>query len=122
MNNLIKSNCCENHPDQIFGYNIMETIEEWLEEETLPLFQCIHYHLIVVEWEAWGCKIIQDRGYYPLLKELVYKHRVSGTLYRGTDYELDKLKVGFVLDYNRLESWSREIKTAHLFAEIIPIL
>lgn len=115
MDSFVKQDLCCNHPDKIFNYDISETIEDWIDDDVQLKFECIHYDLVVIEWEIYGLDVLKKQGYYPLIKELVDKYHVSGTFYRGVDYELDKLKVGYVMDYKRLSSWSTSMTIAHFF-------
>jgi len=120
---------CDNHSNIIFDDDIT-----YLTKEMIRLygpyesyFGCNYLDYLVSAWENTGHEdpviAFKEEGVYELLKNLVDKYIVSHTLYRGpnTDHNYDinvnELKVGSLLNYNWLSSWSTDIEIAHAFAD-----
>lgn len=72
----------------------------------LKIFTWKQFHNPVLEFK--------EAGYYSEMKKLVSKNRVSGRLYRVTDYVIPEETI----DYSgRSTSWSRSLKIAKEFAD-----
>lgn len=61
-------------------------------------------------------KVLKEKEMYYLLNSLVNNNIISGKLYRGTDWEYQKLEKGDIIDYSdRLSSWSMDKSVAENF-------
>jgi len=119
---------CNNHSNIMFGDDICHITNEMIRlyGNYEPYFGCNHFDYLVSAWENTGYEdpviAFKEEGVYELLKDLVDKHIVSCTLYRGPntdknyDIVVEELTVGSILNYNWLSSWSKSIEIAHAFA------
>lgn len=114
---------CKNHPLTIIDNDRMIDFNSWANKlideghDTTLYYGCIHYDFIVSAWENYAdpIKTLREDFNYDLMKEVVDNNIISGTYYRGTDYDLNNLKPGYIMDYERLSSWSSDIFVAKDF-------
>jgi len=113
--------CTKNHPNIIFGQNIDQLKQEWSENELKPKYGCVCMDMIVLEWQDFddSVKELKKEKVYHLFNSLVSKNRVSGTLYRGTDWDYLSKQKGDIINYkDRLTSWSTDIEIAQNFTTV----
>lgn len=120
---------CDNHSNIIFDDDITYLTNEMIRlyGPYEPYFGCNHLDYLVSAWENTGHEdpviAFKGEGVYELLKNLVDKHIVSHTLYRGPNTDknygvnVNELIIGSKLNYNWLSSWSKDIGVAHAFAD-----
>lgn len=105
---------------KIFGQDVARFRREMQEEGETFTYGGAAQDMLVMSWDEHHNPVeeFKERGYYTYMKTLVSSGRVSGTMYRGTDWDCSHLKVGEKIDYsNRLTTWSRKIEQATDFCD-----
>lgn len=114
---------CKNHPITIIDIDRMidfpSLANQLIEKDpnTKLYYGCIHYDIITSACENYENPVstLREDFNYDLLKEAVDDNIISGTYYRGTNYDINNLKIGYIMDYERLSSWSSDIFIAKDF-------
>lgn len=111
---------CVNHPSVIFGTKITDELkQEWDDNGLIPYqYGCMCNDLLVVAWTDFNDPVVKFKSsnMYDMMRNIITINTISGTFYRGTDYDYTPLNIGDKIDYSdRLSSWSSDIKLARGF-------
>ena len=94
----------------IFGDNLQELENDWLENDLVPLYGSVKNDIMVREWDEFRNPVVEfkNEGLYEDFKLLVHSRRVTGTFYRVVeeDEHFEHLRTGDKIDYRScLTNW-----------------
>ncbi len=103
------------NPTHIFGINLKEIEDEWLEQELEPSYGSVENDIMVQQWDEFFDPAIEFKkeGIYEKFKNLVHSIIVSGTFCREIDEHehFEHLQPGDKIDYRScLTRWKVNVR------------